>query len=355
MAILKTYVFQAHNNIYIKAQQPDETAREVRVEAAMPEVGTNEETGILVFISGYGATVDSHVFQKMRKEFCDRYNVITVQCDYFGSQYLKPELNEMIKLLHSLGRLPELENERQGFMNEISETEDEFNDMGIMQALDHVSSLLSLFDELRANDIIFNTKKIILFGSSHGGYLSYLVNAICPGLVSCIIDISSYLVPYYMENNRLYRDPELDVKVGVEYFIKTHPAYRYHEKLYDLRFLYQKIENTCKIIAFQGTEDWMVDAQEKAQFISQVQNAELMMIGAEDVDGVLCKSADHGLDMDFFVLFQMMMPLISKLLRQKSSTIELQNTVFLGGGKDGEAYIRLSYETGLPQLIDISK
>ena len=77
----------------------------------------------------------------------------------------------------------------------------------------------------------------------------------------------------------------------------------------------------------------MVDAQEKAQFISQVQNAELMMIGAEDVDGVLCKSADHGLDMDFFVLFQMMMPLISKLLRQKSSTIELQNTVFLGGGR----------------------
>lgn len=77
----------------------------------------------------------------------------------------------------------------------------------------------------------------------------------------------------------------------------------------------------------------MVDAQEKEQFISQVQNAELMMIGTEDVDGVLCKSAGHGLDMDFFVLFQMMMPLISKLLREKSSTIELQNTVFLGGGK----------------------
>lgn len=354
MAILKTYRFLGHRNIYKTGDAP-ESNREIRVEAGIPEGGTNDETGILFFISGYGATLDSHVFQKMRKEFCDQYNVITVQCEHFGSKYLKPELNDTIKLLHLLGRLPELENERQGFMNEISETEDEFNDMGIMQALDHVSSLLSLFDELRANDIIFNTKKIILFGSSHGGYLSYLVNAICPGLVSCIIDISSYLVPYYMENNRLYRDPELDVKVGVEYFIKTHPAYRYHEKLYDLRFLYQKIENTCKIIAFQGTEDWMVDAQEKAQFISQVQNAELMMIGAEDVDGVLCKSADHGLDMDFFVLFQMMMPLISKLLRQKSSIIELQNTVFLGGGEDGEPYIRLSYETGLPQLIDISK
>lgn len=106
-----------------------------------------------------------------------------------------------------------------------------------------------------------------------------------------------------MNENRLYLDPELGVKVGVEYFIKSHPQYRYSEKLYDLRFLYQSMENTCKIIAFQGTEDWMVDAQEKAQFISKLQNAELMMIGAEGVDGVLCKSAEHGMDMDFFVRF----------------------------------------------------
>ena len=355
MAILKTYMFQAHHNIYKKVRQPDDTAREVRVETAMPEGGTDEETGILFFISGYGATVDSHVFQKMRKEFCDQYHVITAQCDYFGSKYLKPELNELIKLVHSLGRLPEPEKETTGYRNEISESEDEFNDMGMMQALDCVDALLGLIYELKAQDVSFNTKKIILFGSSHGAYVAHLVNVICPGLVSCIIDISSYLSPFYMNKNRLYLDPELGIKVGVEYFVKSHPQYRYSEKLYDLRFLYQNMENTCKIIAFQGTEDWMVDAKEKEQFISKLQNAELMMIGTEDVDGVLCKSADHGLDMDFFVLFQMMMPLLSNLLRQKSSTIELQNTVFLGGGEDGEPHIRLSYETGLPQLIDISK
>ncbi len=353
MAILKTYRFLGHRNIYKTGDAP-ESNREIRVEAGIPEGGTNDETGILFFISGYGATLDSHVFQKMRKEFCDQYNVITVQCEHFGSKYLKPELNDTIKLLHLLGRLPELEEESV-YRNELSECEDEFNDMGMMQALDCVCALLGLFYELKVQDVSFNTKKVILFGSSHGAYVAHLVNVICPGLVSCMMDISSYLTPFYMEENRFYWDTDLGIKVGVEYFIKSHPQYRYHEKLYDLRFLYQKIENTCKIITFHGTEDWMVDAQEKAQFISQVQNAELMMIGTEDVDGVLCKSAGHGLDMDFFVLFQMMMPLISKLLRQKSSIIELQNTVFLGGGGDGEPYIRLSYETGLPQLIDISK
>lgn len=304
MAILKTYIFKAHNNIYKKVEQPNYTVRDVRVETGMPESGTNEDTGILFFISGYGATVDSHVFQRMRKEFCEQYNMITAQCDYFGSKYMKPELNGELRHLFLMGKLPKLEEEMLGYRNEISESEDEFNDMGIMQALDHVSSILCLMHELKSNHIIFNTKKIILFGSSHGGYLAYLVNAICPGLVSSIIDISSYLIPYYIQNNRGYRDPELGVKVGVEYFLKIHPEYRYNEKLYDLRFLYQKIEDACSIIAFQGTEDQMVDADEKVQFISQLQNAEIILIGREDVDGVLYKNADHGLGMDFFSYFK---------------------------------------------------
>lgn len=351
MAILKTYIFKAHNNIYKKVEQPNYTVRDVRVEMGMPESGTNEDTGILFFISGYGATVDSHVFQRMRKEFCEQYNMITAQCDYFGSKYMKTELNETLKYLFLKGKLPELKEK--AYRNEISETEDEFNDMGIMQALDCVSSVLCLINELKSNHIIFNTKKIIFFGSSHGAYLAYLVNAICPGLVSSIIDISSYLIPYYIKNNRLYKDLEFGVEAGIEYFLKIHPEYRYNEKLYDLRFLYEKIENTCKIIAFQGTEDWMVDADEKVQFISQLQNAEIMLIGREDVDGFLCKNADHGLGMDFFELFQMMMPLLEKILRQKSYDIELKKEILLGS--EDNIHIKISYEKGLPELINITK
>ena len=38
---------------------------------------------------------------------------------------------------------------------------------------------------------------------------------------------------------------------------------RYNEKLYSLPFLYKNRKNMCKIIAMQGTEDWMVDAENK--------------------------------------------------------------------------------------------
>ena len=71
-------------------------------------------------------------------------------------------------------------------------------------------------------------------------------------------------------------------------------SYQYNEKLYDLSFLYQSIENRCKIIALQGTEDWMVSAEEKEAWISNLENAQLLMIHPDEVDGVLCKNADHG-------------------------------------------------------------
>ena len=71
--------------------------------------------------------------------------------------------------------------------------------------------------------------------------------------------------------------------------------YRYNDNLYNLSFLYQNIKNKCKIIALQGTDDWMVDVNEKDKFISQLDNAQLLIIHPDEVDGVLCKNADHGL------------------------------------------------------------
>ncbi len=53
------------------------------------------------------------------------------------------------------------------------------------------------------------------------------------------------------------------------------------------RFI-SKYKNKCKIIALQGTDDWMVDVNEK-MFISQLDNAQLLIIHPDEVDGVLCK------------------------------------------------------------------
>ena len=197
-----------------------------------------------------------------------------------------------------------------------------------------------------------NTKKVILFGSSHGAYLAHLANLICPGLYASILDISGYLKPYFLDHIRevIVRSRDVKVIVKLKYFLYQHPEYRYHKDLYDLRFLYKNRKNTCKIIAFQGMDDWMVDYREREAFIREVDSAELMLIDIDDVDGLLCRNAGHSLEMNFFVLFQMLMPMLNSILREQDDEVELEKEIVLG---DEHAFMKISYESGLPRLMEL--
>lgn len=351
MAITEIKYFDANENIYLHQNQK-ENKRKIRVEFGMPEKGLNESTGMLVFITGYGAGIDSHVYRRMRNEFCDLYNVITLQCDYFGNKYMTAQLpNEIDELF-------ERQDITEGWLNihgGTDETEREFNDMGLMQALDIVNATIKVLHEIRRRGYAFNTKKIIIFGVSHGAYLAYLANAICPDLYGGIIDVSGYLIPYNLKNARINATKKngLLVTHEIRQFLNCHPEYKYDERLYDLRFLYQgrMNKNNCKIIAFHGTKDWMIKQEEKEMFISGLRNAELMVIDEGDVDGKLFKNADHGLGVDFFMLFDMLMPMLEKLLSDSSTEIALKESVRLG---DEEAYMIIDYSKGKPELVEIT-
>lgn len=350
MCILENYMYGVHGNIYTN-NQINYKERKIRVDVGIPENGTDKNTGILVLIPGYGGNIDSHVWQRMRKEFCDTYNMITIQCDYFGNKYMNSEVPEALRKMLENKNI--LEGELRA-KDEIHEDENEFNDMGLMQALDVVSTLLCQIYNFAHRNIMFNTKKIIIFGTSHGAYLGYLANAICPGLFSFLIDVSLYLTPYYIENIRTlyFQNSIWKLEVIKEQFLNIHPEYLYSKKLYDLRFLYERLENTCKIIAFQGTEDTMVNAEEKAAFVRSLKNAELMLIQKDEVDGKLCKNAGHGLGMDFFELFKLLMPMIQKIAREQSRAIQLNEYVVLG---DENTRIKIGYAGGLPEVLEISK
>ena len=224
--------------------------------------------------------------------------------------------------------------------------------MGIMQALDIVNATLSVIYYLQNEHRSINTKKVILFGSSHGAYLAHLANLICPDLYNVIIDISGYLKPYFLDHIRevIVRSGDVEAIVKLKYFVYQHPEFRYHGDLYDLRFLYKNRKNTCKIIAFQGMNDWMVDYREREVFIREVDSAELILIDTDDVDGLLCRNAGHSLEMNFFVLFEMIMPMLNSILRERDGKVELDNEVVLG---DAHAFIKISYESGLPRLMEL--
>lgn len=350
--------FYAHNNIY-KTSYSDGNYRKrtLHTKISIPESGTNEDTGMLLLLPGYGGNIDSNALHKMLLKFSDWYNLVVVQCDYFGNQLMDSNIHDKFKenaneILNTVDlRLVKGEIL---YEQEPCGTVDEFNDMGIMQALDIVSTTMCTLSFLSDQGAVMNTNKIIMFGISHGAYIGHIANLICPNLYSCLVDISSYLFPIYLKIHRITSFEYPKVKIGVrkQEFLYAHPEYQYAQKLYDLRFLYKNAKNNCKIIAFQGTGDWMVDYKEKAEFVSQIgETAQLMLISKEDVDGIMCKSADHGLGMDFMELFKMLMPMLDNLLREKSCNINLSEEVMLG---DDENHIKITYENGLPELISIT-
>ena len=63
--------------------------RKAAVYFSLPDKGVNSDTGLLLLIAGFSGEANSNVHKKMRNYFADKYNLITVQCDYFGYQFMQ--------------------------------------------------------------------------------------------------------------------------------------------------------------------------------------------------------------------------------------------------------------------------
>lgn len=252
-----------------------------------PNTGINEDTGMLVLIGGYGSKLTSNIYVKMRSLFADCYNMITLQCDFFGYEYMSPDCSKL--------NVP------------FQETEDSYHEMGPMQAMDHLIAIKSIMKIIEVNKMAFNKNKIIFYGHSHGAYLSYLCNAFAPKLISAIIDNSAYLFPYYITHDRTVKHTLSQTnQVQVELSHKFHYLVSdldIDRQIYDLQYLYQRIKNNTKILSYHGSEDTMIPYEDKRKFIQTIDHAILHQVTPEQVDGRIFHSAIHSLDMDFVYFF----------------------------------------------------
>jgi len=107
----------------------------------------------------------------------------------------------------------------------INPKNNEYQNFGIMQALDHLS-VLSDLENMSFNFIKNST--IILMGSSHGGYIANLTAKLAPFKIDCVIDNSSYVKPplnHIVGKEIDILDPEGVISrehYQVNYFVKTH-------------------------------------------------------------------------------------------------------------------------------------
>lgn len=353
-------MWPSHPNIYSNGGPRDFTFY-----FSEPENGVNSETGILLLIPGFGASAQSNVYKKMRSVFADQYNLVTVQCDYFGQEFMKHSQSvniniskeklidiftrEEIENIYSKGFDPDLfiEIGRKYNLNVavkevLNESRENFNDMGIMQAIDNLTALHYVIGILKDNQLTFNAKKIILFGQSHGAYLSYMCNALAPQLFSLLIDNSAWIFPVYLKSSRFLTTQidKITLQTEFEYLARK---LDYDESFLNLQSLYRKFENKCKIVCYHGTTDNLISHVEKRSFCDEIQHCTFYKIETKDIDGNLFKSTNHGLGADFFAFFAHVMENASFGHSEEIAEIPIQiNTK--------KNVYEVHYENGMPVL-----
>ena len=321
MANVFSEEINAHKSIYSKSG----LMRRLNVKYSMPERGVNSETGVLVIVPGYGGNIDSNVYRHIREDFPDLYNCIVIQCAYFGSEYMQVVSEEIINRVKD--EVMESNSQLQCVVP-MHETEDNMNDMGIMQAIDVITATLHVLFNLQED---INTNKIIIFGTSHGAYIAHLANILCPGLYKYLLDISGYIKPFYIDKPRLYRQgivSEEDTKFCYfvfDYLIHREPNLRFKENLYDLKYLYGMVDNKCRILCYQGIEDWMVDYEEKQQFMESISYSSFTLVTKEDIDGAVFKNPNHGLGLDYILFLKIVLEDLNKSNIDRSNVIELDD------------------------------
>ncbi|MGZ7446015.1 DUF2920 family protein [Paenibacillus sp. TH7-28] len=268
MSIEHEIVVAAHPNIYTGKN------RNLNIYFSEPSEGVNKQTGLVLFIPGYGGHAKSKVYQKMRKKFADQYNLVCIQCDYFGFEYMQLE--------------------------DMQESLDNFNDMSLMQALDNLTAILMVKEVLKENHIPFNGRKLICKGQSHGAYLALLCNRFAPQLFSMIIDNSAYLLPVYLDHSRNVPSHNLTKR----YYVSDLNLDR---EIMNLSNLYHGFQNKSNIVSFHGVYDQLIGIIEKINFCGTIPNCKLNVVNDVTLYKGAFKTPLHGMDADFFKFFELVM------------------------------------------------
>lgn len=299
--------------------------RKFKVYMCEPDKGVNKDTGILLFIAGYGGSATSNIYIKMRQQFADKFNLVTVQCDYFGYKYMQDAKDlivdaEVLKSYLTSDELSKIvsspdkyfdefsEKKRMSFNNKrkLEESYSDFNDMGLIQAMDNLTTISVVTEILKENGLQFNSNKIIAYGQSHGAYIAYLCNGFSPNVFSGIIDNSSYIYSYYLNHERF------NVTEYKQWSFNTYNDYIirkiiFDKEIYYLPNIYNQFENNCNIISFIGEHDKMTNYNVKRKFIENIPLGKVELVNSNNVDNAIFKSTKHGLNADFIKMFEYVM------------------------------------------------
>lgn len=363
---------KGHNSIYLNNYLKDNyDKRKFPVYFTTPEKGVNEDTGILLLIAGFSGHANSNVYKKMRRQFADKYNLVTVQCDYFGWEFMQNDIKtyrvenlDLQKLRVSLSKeefnqiwsenrfnldlllkTPLKHKNLITIENIQNETLEYFNDMGVMQAIDNITGVLNVMSILYDNGWQFNTKKVIVMGQSHGSYIAYLSNILCRGLFTHILDNSAWTSPVYLEKNRIWKYSLKNLRID---FTFNYLAKKLNITGLNIKDLYKGFNNKCKIVCYHGENDELISVEDKYNSVKDINNVYFNTIRDNDIDMKVFKNTSHGLGADFLRLFDKFYN--TYIEDEKGKVLDFENEAYL---IDRYKELTIDYTNVIP-IIDVN-
>ncbi|HDU9195668.1 TPA: DUF2920 family protein [Campylobacter coli] len=228
----------------------------------------------------------------------------------------------------------------------------EYQNFGIMAAIDHINALKDLVKRFPK----FADLPKIYGGGSYGGYLSLLIAKIAPWYVDGVIDNSGSALPPL--NYILGREMESGCDyvlnsshILIQCFLKTHwtrkenSPYFFNNENYFIRTLLnkdhlilqsQKNKNII-YVSYHSKEDPLTPANFKQQTMQILKilgyDVSLNLIDENKIDGKFIKNLDHGCGIPDKALFRKELPLMLKKLQGRKSFMQENSISYPCGNK----------------------
>jgi pimeloyl-ACP methyl ester carboxylesterase len=341
-----SFKFQPHPDIELGLPR-----QEVEAFIVVPTTADDQPPPLVITIPGYGQTADNEYFrEKLNPYIAERYGCLVMSVNYHGIMKAPQPFNfgQLAGLLADLrdhyGWQPVSATNLQDAVSEfvlwasakgikrlpVSMKEHlrfgypEYLSFGFLPALDHFAAICELTRRHRIDQ-----RRIVLFGSSYGGYIANLMSKYAPNTFSLVIDNSGFarvLLRDVLSAELLDGEQKREISYGEsKVTFPFTPAYSwtlnelapsyFSDARREIRSLLhpgQWAHSTSRHCIFHSVADDLVPIAEKDRVVDilrqQRRSVDYHRIEATAIDGRVFKTVEHGMDASLRSLFEIAVP-----------------------------------------------
>ncbi len=303
--------------------------------------------GLILYISGFGDDTSLEYRKKLLNHFTETYNYAAATLDY-SAVYARPNQGATLKipnlvefflrsffndfsspifdLIKKFASLRPDKNQPIYIPTYILPKNDDYQNFGLLPAIDCVFTLKSIY-EIYGDKI---PKKIILVGSSYGGYIANLITKFIPSSISAIFDNSSWVkVNKAYINGIEYGNPEFSQLIdkniilifstitpwqtSIEnlptYFDQNRKMIREFSKEH-LRIMFNSGANKIIYRYIHSYNDKIAPTQDKILYVNEMKNlgfdVDIEVFDETKIDNKFIKSMEHGMGISIKEFFKYM-------------------------------------------------